>query len=169
MNLSENLGYEVIYGDTDSIMINTGSTDLAEVKKIGNRVKKEVNRQFKLLEIEIDGVYKTMLLLKKKKYAALVVHEDPKTGVVTTTRELKGLDMVRRDWCPLSKDAGNQVLGYIMMDASISVPIAGTEEAVTGKKPEPPPPLQTAEDVIEAIHAYLAKLAEAVRPPPPPS
>lgn len=29
---------DVIYGDTDSIMINTNSTDLAEVKKIGNKV-----------------------------------------------------------------------------------------------------------------------------------
>lgn len=29
------------------------------------------------LEIEIDGIFGTMLLLKKKKYAALTVHEDP--------------------------------------------------------------------------------------------
>ena len=32
------MGLDVIYGDTDSIMINTNSNDLAEVRKIGNKV-----------------------------------------------------------------------------------------------------------------------------------
>ena len=59
---------------------------------------------YKLLEIDIDGVYKSMLLLKKKKYAALNVQ---KVGdKYTTTQELKGLDIVRRDWCELAKEAG---------------------------------------------------------------
>ena len=32
------MGLDVIYGDTDSIMINTNSNDLVEVRKIGNKV-----------------------------------------------------------------------------------------------------------------------------------
>jgi DNA polymerase elongation subunit (family B) len=36
------LGCEVIYGDTDSIMIYTGKSDIKEVKAMGNAVKKEV-------------------------------------------------------------------------------------------------------------------------------
>jgi len=32
------LGLDVIYGDTDSVMINTGSTDMEHVKEIGNQV-----------------------------------------------------------------------------------------------------------------------------------
>lgn len=107
------LNLEVIYGDTDSIMINTGSEDLAAVKKIGLAVKKEVNKRYKLLEIEMDGVFKTMLLLKKKKYAALKLDEKPDGSLVFTT-EAKGLDIVRRDWSPLSKDIGNRVLGEIL-------------------------------------------------------
>jgi hypothetical protein len=31
--------------------------------------------------------------------------------------EAKGLDMVRRDWCPLSKDTGNYVLQQILSGA----------------------------------------------------
>lgn len=31
---------DVIYGDTDSIMINTRCTDLAETKRIGNQVSR---------------------------------------------------------------------------------------------------------------------------------
>ena len=52
-------------------MVNTGSTDIEEVKQLGEKVKKEVNKRYKLLEIELDGVFKCMLLLKKKKYAAI--------------------------------------------------------------------------------------------------
>ena len=88
---------DVIYGDTDSIMINTNSDDVAVVKKMGEEVKSAVNKLYKLLEIEIDGLFKTMLLLKKKKYAALVAHEGP-GGALTFQKETKGLDLVRRDW-----------------------------------------------------------------------
>ena len=54
-----------------------------------------------------------MLLPKKKKYAALIV-ENPLTPEQKTSVELKGLDMVRRDWCPLSKTLGNFVLNQIL-------------------------------------------------------
>ena len=37
-DLVQALNLEVIYGDTDSIMINTNSTDFDEVFKIGNKV-----------------------------------------------------------------------------------------------------------------------------------
>ena len=37
-DLASGLGLDVIYGDTDSIMINTNSDDLKEVKKIGAKV-----------------------------------------------------------------------------------------------------------------------------------
>uniref|UniRef100_A0A6I8NI40 DNA polymerase n=1 Tax=Ornithorhynchus anatinus TaxID=9258 RepID=A0A6I8NI40_ORNAN len=103
--LVQKMNLEVIYGDTDSIMINTNSADLDEVFKLGNKVKSEVNRLYRRLEIDVDGVFKSLLLLKKKKYAALVV-EPTADGRYATRRELKGLDVVRRDWCDLAKDAG---------------------------------------------------------------
>ena len=81
---------------------------------MGGRLKKEVNLLYKCLEIEIDGVFKSLLLLKKKKYAALKIEAwnvPSKSKIVT---ELKGLDMVRRDWCPLSKQVGNFVLNEIL-------------------------------------------------------
>jgi len=111
----EKLGFNVVYGDTDSIMINTGTTSLKEALEMGRKLKAEVNQLYKCLEIEIDGVFKTLLLLKKKKYAALKIENfmapDEQEKV---TRELKGLDMVRRDWCALSKRVGNYVLEQIL-------------------------------------------------------
>ena len=38
---------EVVYGDTDSIMINTHSTDIQEVLQTGRRVKAEVNKMYR--------------------------------------------------------------------------------------------------------------------------
>lgn len=37
-DLVQKLNYDVIYGDTDSIMINTNSLDYDEVYKIGYKV-----------------------------------------------------------------------------------------------------------------------------------
>lgn len=73
-----------------------------------SQVKAEVNKLYKLLEIDIDGVFKSLLLLKKKKYAALVV-ENHGEGRYSVKQELKGLDIVRRDWCDLAKECGKYV------------------------------------------------------------
>ncbi|XP_029384772.1 DNA polymerase alpha catalytic subunit [Echeneis naucrates] len=119
-DMVQKMNLEVIYGDTDSIMINTNSRSLEEVFKLGNKVKAEVNKLYKLLEIDIDGVFKALLLLKKKKYAALVV-ENHGEGQYSVKQELKGLDIVRRDWCDLAKECGNYVIGQILSDQSRDV------------------------------------------------
>lgn len=65
----------------------------------------EVNKLYKKLELEMDGMYKYMLLLKKKKYAALALTKLP-NGKTVEELELKGLDIVRRDWAQLASDCG---------------------------------------------------------------
>lgn len=73
--LAESFGLDVIYGDTDSVMINTNATTYAQAAKIGNDFKRAVNERYKLLEIDTDAVFERMLLLQKKKYAARKVDE----------------------------------------------------------------------------------------------
>ena len=88
--VESNMKLEVVYGDTDSIMINTHSTNIAEVMQLGKRVKTEVNKMYRLLEIDIDGVFKSMLLLKKKKYAAISIHLNA-DGSFREEKEMKGV------------------------------------------------------------------------------
>lgn len=110
------VGLEVIYGDTDSIMINTRlnqEKDLDKVLEYGEEVKREVNRLYRTLELEIDGIFRSMLLLKKKKYAAKTVKKLP-NGEIVYGEELKGLDLVRRDWCIQSKDTGRYLTEQIL-------------------------------------------------------
>ncbi|KAI3654051.1 hypothetical protein MP228_000770 [Amoeboaphelidium protococcarum] len=116
VNLAESLlNLDVIYGDTDSIMVNTKSDELSDVKKIGAKLKGEVNKKYKLLEIEMDGFFRRILILKKKKYAAITAVEQ-QGGSVKLDREVKGLDLVRRDWCDVSHDASDYVLNQILSE-----------------------------------------------------
>lgn len=73
-------------------------TDFEEALKISAQFKKAVNDRYKLLEIDLDGVFQRLLLLQKKKYAAVKMEEGQRTSV-----EVKGLDMKRREYCALSK------------------------------------------------------------------
>ena len=69
------------------------------------KIKTEVNKLYRQVELDVDGVFKYMLLLKKKKYAAVTISRLP-NGKLITQQELKGLDIVRRDWSQLSAEAG---------------------------------------------------------------
>ncbi|KAI3935397.1 hypothetical protein MKW92_023760 [Papaver armeniacum] len=137
VNLVQNdLKLEVIYGDTDSIMIYTGLDDIKQSKEIASEVIKKVNKKYELLEIDLDGLYKRMLLLKKKKYAAIKVIFN--NGKPEEREECKGLDLVRRDWSLLSKDIGKDCLSHILSGRSC-------------------------EDVVESIHSSLMKVQEEMR------
>lgn len=89
----------MVYGDTDSVFVNSNVTDYSEAIKTANIFKKQVNDKYRLLEIDLDAVFQRLLLLQKKKYAAIKVGNDG-----TSTTEIKGLDMKRREYCKLSKD-----------------------------------------------------------------
>ena len=72
-----------------------------------------VNQCYRLLELDIDGIFKRLLLLKKKKYAALVINLQNEKEA---TQEMKGLDIVRRDWSELAKDIGEYGFYNIFFD-----------------------------------------------------
>jgi len=132
-DLIQKMNLDVIYGDTDSVMVNTNSNDYDEVFKLGREVKQAVNKLYRLLELDIDGVYKYMLLLKKKKYAAVTVEKD-RDGIMRETTELKGLDIVRRDWSQLAADAGKAVISIIMTDKAEDARLSEIQDHLEGLK-----------------------------------
>ncbi|ESQ31194.1 hypothetical protein EUTSA_v10003515mg [Eutrema salsugineum] len=134
--VQNHLNLEVIYGDTDSIMIHSGLDDIEEVKAIKTKVIQEVNKKYRCLKIDCDGIYKRMLLLRKKKYAAVKLQF--KDGKLCEDIERKGVDMVRRDWSLLSKEIGDLCLAKILYGGSC-------------------------EDVVEAIHNELMKIKGEMR------
>jgi DNA polymerase alpha subunit A len=125
------LNLEVVYGDTDSIFVNSGCDTIQEATRVARETQKELNRMWKLLEVGLDGIYCPLLLLNKKKYAALEVTE--RDGVVTKVKVRKGLDIVRRDWCVLAKRVGDKILDFILSGEPV-------------------------DDVVNNIHNFLRKI-----------
>ncbi|XP_037300850.1 DNA polymerase alpha catalytic subunit [Manduca sexta] len=113
----QKLNYDVVYGDTDSLMINTNCLDYDNVFKIGIDLKREINKKYRQIELDIDGVFRYLLLLKKKKYAAVLISKN-KNGEFVLTQEHKGLDIVRRDWSQLAAEAGKFILSQILSEQS---------------------------------------------------
>src|SRR5204863_6449783 len=111
-DLAESKALRVIYGDTDSVMINTNVDNIDDALKVGIDFKKAVNERYELLEIDIDNIFRRLLLQAKKKYAAINVIEID--GRYHDKLEVKGLDMKRREYCALSKDASSKLLNEIL-------------------------------------------------------
>ena len=121
----------VIYGDTDSIMIYTGLPigQLPVAIELAESIKAAIKGRYRVLEMELDGVFLKVLLLRKKKYATLLLANwqslvastdaaidwDAKTQI-----ESKGLDLVRRDWSPVASHASRLILDRIMLHSNSS-------------------------------------------------
>jgi DNA polymerase-2 len=122
----EKQGYEVIYGDTDSIFINLDVENKKEADKIGLKIQKDINDFFNqynfekygcenFLELEFEKVYKRFLMPKargsekgsKKRYAGLLF----KNG--KEMMDFVGLEFVRRDWTELAKKFQYELLKKI--------------------------------------------------------
>ncbi|KAH7354100.1 DNA polymerase [Plectosphaerella cucumerina] len=135
-DLAESKSLQVIYGDTDSVMINANVDNVADAFRVGNEFKKAVNERYRLLEIDIDNVFRRILLQAKKKYAAVNLVE--KDGKYVEQMEVKGLDMKRREYCGLSKEVSTKILNEIL---------SGEETEVT----------------LSHIHEYLREIAGKMR------
>ncbi|KAJ4292142.1 DNA-directed DNA polymerase alpha catalytic subunit pol1 [Collariella sp. IMI 366227] len=120
-DLAESMSLQVIYGDTDSVMINANVDNVADALKLGREFKIEVNKRYKRLEIDIDNVFRRILLQAKKKYAAVNLVEV--NGKFIEKMEVKGLDMKRREYCPLSREISQRLLNEILSgdDSEVSV------------------------------------------------
>lgn len=135
-DLAESMQLRVIYGDTDSVMINTNADSIEEALKTGREFRRSVNERYKLLEIDIDNIFRRLLLHAKKKYAAINLVEVD--GKYVDKLEVKGLDMKRREYCALSKEASSRLLNEIL----------------SGEDPE---------IVVRKIHEYLRELSANMR------
>ncbi len=129
----EKLGYKVIYGDTDSIFIDSQAKDYTGAKKDGEKIQEFVNKFYKkqvkdeynrksFLELEFEKVYRKFILPMvrdsgagaKKRYAGL------KTDGKKEELQFVGLEVVRRDWTKLAKDFQIEILQRIFDEKDIT-------------------------------------------------
>ncbi|KAJ0117571.1 hypothetical protein J7T55_001769 [Diaporthe amygdali] len=107
---------QVIYGDTDSVMVKFGTTDLAEAMKLGEDASQYVSAKFvKPIKLEFEKVYFPYLLINKKRYAGLYWTKPEKWDKMDT----KGIETVRRDNCLLVQTVIEKVLRMILIDRDV--------------------------------------------------
>lgn len=107
---------QVIYGDTDSVMVKFGTSDLAEAMKLGEEAAAYVSSKFiKPIKLEFEKVYFPYLLINKKRYAGLYWSKPEKYDKMDT----KGIETVRRDNCLLVQTVIEKVLRMILMDRDV--------------------------------------------------
>ncbi|KAF8477172.1 DNA polymerase subunit delta large [Kalaharituber pfeilii] len=107
---------QVIYGDTDSVMVKFGPTDLHTVMKLGQEAADYVSQKFiKPIKLEFEKVYFPYLLINKKRYAGLYWTNPIKYDKMDS----KGIETVRRDNCRLVQNVIDTVLRKILMDRDV--------------------------------------------------
>lgn len=107
---------QVIYGDTDSVMVKFGVADLAESMKMGEEAAQYVSSKFiKPIKLEFEKVYFPYLLINKKRYAGLYWTNPDKYDKMDT----KGIETVRRDNCRLVQNVIETVLRTILIERDV--------------------------------------------------
>ncbi len=116
--IEENFSAEVVYGDTDSIFLKTGITDLEEARAFGDAISKKISADLPgHLELEFEKIYRTFLILTKKRYAGwkFVFDNEWKEEI-----EMKGIETIRRDWCSLVSETMREVLDIVLKEGDIN-------------------------------------------------
>src|SRR4030066_1858416 len=114
-------GYEVIYGDTDSLFLKLKESEGENAQVNGERIAEDLNKYWSekiqnglglksYLEIEFEKYYRKFILTPargseagaKKRYAGLLV--ESASGGGKETIEFVGMEFVRSDWTRLAKE-----------------------------------------------------------------
>ncbi len=102
IEMAEEAGLKVVYGDTDSIFIES---DMSKIKTLEKMIKEKLG-----LEVAPDRFYVRVFFTEaKKRYAGLL--PDGRLDVV-------GLEVVRGDWAAIAKKAQEKVLEIILKEQS---------------------------------------------------
>lgn len=108
IDLAEREGFEIVYGDTDSIFIRG-----EDIQGSMDGFLEKVNRNLpEFMKLEFEGFFKTGFFTStdsgegaKKKYALM----DEDEGMKIT-----GFEQVRRDWAPIAKKTQERVLRKVL-------------------------------------------------------
>lgn len=107
---AEDMGFEMVYGDTDSVMLR--KDDLEDV--LDDFLEKVNSKLPKFMELEFEGLFKRGFFTSKesgegaKKKYALIDEEG--------NLKITGFEQVRRDWSPIAKETQKEVLRKVLED-----------------------------------------------------
>ena len=143
----EDAGFEVLYGDTDSLFVLLGERDAA--REVASGLAHRLNawwrttlaREHRLescLEVEFETLFDRFFMPTmrgsamgtKKRYAGLV--HDPSSGQPGLV--FKGLETVRTDWTPLARRFQRELYRRVFLDEEYENYVRGTLDALLAGK-----------------------------------
>ncbi len=150
---------EVTYGDTDSLFLKVPTDQLGEAKKIGEEMASYVSSQLPgYLELVFEKVYKTFLILAKKRYVGW--RFDYSNNQWLDKMDMKGIETVRRDWCPLVSEVMSDVLSIIIKENDVKKAIENTKTIINNLRNNQVPleKLTVIKGITRSIGDYKAML-----------
>lgn len=124
--------FKVVYGDTDSVFVqlipSDGKTvityDLAT--RIGNEIAQAITRDLPApMELVFESYVKRGLFVTKKRYALLIKNADGSERI-----KMKGLETVRRDWCPLTTKVLSKCIEFLLKEGDVEKAVNYVVETV---------------------------------------
>lgn len=115
--IEDNFPVKVLYSDTDSVFIKTDIGDLEQAEEFGKKISSFVTNKLPGLELKFEKLYKTFLILTKKRYAGWTFERE--NGKWIDKIEMKGIETVRRDWCSLTSDTMLEVLNILLKEQDV--------------------------------------------------
>ncbi len=130
--MEEEFGYDVVYGDTDSVMIKVPTESLDEAQRIGREVSSKMTERLPgVMELEFEKIFKRFLPLTKKRYMgwSMEMGNDNKwkDGIV-----MKGIETVRRDWCELTGETMKTIIEIILKENDVKQAVDYFKGVVNG-------------------------------------
>ncbi|KAG6513820.1 hypothetical protein ZIOFF_024157 [Zingiber officinale] len=144
----------VIYGDTNSVMVQFGVPSVEEAMKLGREASEYITGTFiKPIRLEFEKVYYPYLLISKKRYAGLYWTKPDSFDKMDT----KGIETVRRNNCLLVN------LGLTKTGSDYNVKSAHVELAEKMRKagswqkllPEDPEHVREVDDTDKTVFTNL--------------
>ena len=119
---------QVVYGDTDSVMVNFGVATVEEALKLGKEAAKQITKIFpQPVSLEFEKVYFPYLLMNKKRYAGLYWTKPDKYDKL----DCKGIETVRRDNCQLVRTVLNTCLRKIIIEQKVQEAVDYVKEQIS--------------------------------------
>ena len=107
---------KVIYGDTDSVMIDFGESEIEKTMELGRLAAKYISSNFTSpISLEFEKCYFPYLLINKKRYAGLLWTKPTAYDKMDT----KGIETVRRDNCRLVQSLIDNCLQLILIEKDV--------------------------------------------------
>lgn len=121
MIFEKELGYEVIYGATDSLMVRIGISDdsTSKANEILSHAKQALLssgvHSGKYIRLSLDRIFERILLFRSNMYAGKVMYSSRAPKDQEHALDFKGVEILGCNYCPIAQRLGRRILLQLLV------------------------------------------------------